>query len=190
MSHEVSDGRPCGRPDGHEGFHRSVETMERDRERARAYRENNRARLADYRQSNEYREKRRAYNERNAERIAEYRRKNRAKKHAYDVCRRFGLLAGEYEKLKSYQGGKCAICQRATGRTKRLAVDHDHKTRQVRGLLCSTCNHMLGHGRDNASMFLRAIEYLNDPPAESALGRIPVVPKDSSAQRRTRKRRA
>lgn len=36
----------------------------------------------------------------------------------------------------------CAICQRATGKARRLAVDHNHDTGDVRGLLCGR-NHIL-----------------------------------------------
>lgn len=38
------------------------------------------------------------------------------------------------------QDGRCAICMRIP-RNRRLAVDHDHNTGRVRGLLCFTCNH-------------------------------------------------
>ncbi|WP_424923390.1 endonuclease VII domain-containing protein [Actinocrispum wychmicini] len=68
------------------------------------------------------------------------------------------------------QGGRCAICQRATGRGKRLAVDHNHATGEVRGLLCKPCNRdVLGHLRDDVSAFERAIVYLTDPPARRML---------------------
>lgn len=77
--------------------------------------------------------------------------------------------ADHYDRLYKLQGGKCAICQRATGKTKRLAVDHDHKTDEVRGLLCSTCNRILGHFRDDPNAFGRAIVYLNDPPYRTLL---------------------
>jgi hypothetical protein len=76
----------------------------------------------------------------------------------------YGLDPGEYEQLYAFQGGKCAICRRATGRTKRLAVDHDHKTGLPRGLLCGPCNQMLGHGRDEKEFFRRFIDYLSMPP--------------------------
>ena len=52
------------------------------------------------------------------------------------------LAPGEYETLLEGQGGGCAICG-ATPKTRRLHVDHDHKTGQVRGLLCFRCNNAL-----------------------------------------------
>jgi hypothetical protein len=39
----------------------------------------------------------------------------------------------------------------------------------VRGLLCTPCNKMLGHARDNTRMFARAIEYLVNPPAQKVI---------------------
>lgn len=89
-------------------------------------------------------------------------RKERA--HDRRVQTVFELEPGEYARLLEFQGGKCAICQRATGKTKRLAVDHDHGTARVRGLLCGPCNQLLGHGRDDPEFFRRIIGYLTIPP--------------------------
>nr|WP_279494490.1 endonuclease VII domain-containing protein [Actinocrispum wychmicini] len=78
----------------------------------------------------------------------------------------YGITAEQYAALYTLQGGRCAICRRATGRGKRLAVDHNHATGEVRGLLCKPCNRdVLGHLRDDVSAFERAIAYLTDPPA-------------------------
>lgn len=79
----------------------------------------------------------------------------------------YGLQDGEYDTLYRLQGGRCAICQRATGATRRLSVDHDHATGKVRGLLCRPCNSMLGHGRDDMAFFRRALDYLWAPPYSS-----------------------
>jgi hypothetical protein len=54
------------------------------------------------------------------------------------------------------QGGVCAICFNA----RFLAVDHDHDTEQVRGLLCEHCNRGLGFFRDSVLALESAIEYL------------------------------
>jgi len=65
-----------------------------------------------------------------------------------------------YDDLLSRQGGRCAIC-RCAPRTRRLAVDHDHATGQVRGLLCSKCNHeLLGAAHDSLELLERAVAYL------------------------------
>lgn len=81
----------------------------------------------------------------------------------------YGLQPGEYDRIKEAQGGVCAICGRARGVSRALAVDHDHETGYVRGLLCSVDNKLLGHARDDVEFFRRAIAYLEAPPAQ-ALG--------------------
>lgn len=105
------------------------------------------------------------------------RRKARAAAtHGRDVHRRFSLTPEEYAKLFRAQGSRCAICRRATGATKRLAVDHDHSCCPgptscggcVRGLLCGPCNSMLAHARDDGDLFRRAIRYLAEWPSRTA----------------------
>jgi hypothetical protein len=62
----------------------------------------------------------------------------------------FGLEVEDYDAMVAAQGGVCAIChepERARtrkGHVQLLAVDHDHETGRVRGLLCQECNHALG----------------------------------------------
>ncbi|MEU8327286.1 endonuclease VII domain-containing protein [Micromonospora sp. NPDC048839] len=104
------------------------------------------------------------------------RRQRRERAHGYRVMRVYGISAGEYRLLYEYQGKRCAICERATGATKKLAVDHDHAREElegsrasVRGLLCGPCNEMLGHARDDPKFFLRAVNYLINPPAREVL---------------------
>lgn len=85
--------------------------------------------------------------------------------HERRVQKTYGLQPGQYGEIYLHQGGVCAICQRATGATRALSVDHDHKTGLVRGLLCSTCNKLLGHLRDDAEAARRIAGYLVSPPA-------------------------
>lgn len=79
---------------------------------------------------------------------------------------RFGLTVAEYTAMHDAQGGVCAICRqeethtRSTGRTDFLAVDHDHKTGAVRGLLCRGCNMGIGNLKDNPTLLLAAVGYL------------------------------
>lgn len=102
-------------------------------------------------------------------------REAKEKAHARHVLATYGITSEEYWATFSYQAGKCAICCKATGRTKRLAVDHDHKCRAghdpkkgcrecVRGLLCGPCNRFLGRLGDSPEAFERAARYLRDPP--------------------------
>ncbi|WP_431818631.1 endonuclease VII domain-containing protein [Gordonia jacobaea] len=75
----------------------------------------------------------------------------------------YDLPAGAYDALLVAQGGRCAICW-AKPRGRRLAVDHDHETGRVRGLLCEPCNHRL-LGRWSLTSLRRAVAYLMRPPA-------------------------
>ncbi len=83
-----------------------------------------------------------------------------------------GISLDDYERLLAAQGGVCAICGReeprhstSGARRYRLAVDHRHGTTEVRGLLCSMCNHAIGYLDDSPELLRRAIAYLADPPA-------------------------
>lgn len=80
--------------------------------------------------------------------------------HELMVGKIYGLQPGEYEQRYQAQGGTCAICQFAKGTSKRLAVDHNHTTGAVRGLLCGPCNQFIGRLRDSPEAFLRAYKYL------------------------------
>lgn len=84
-----------------------------------------------------------------------------------DILRKFGIDSKEFRRILNSQKGVCAICclketaKSANGkRTKLLAVDHSHKTKKNRGLLCMKCNNGLGNFKDNPVLLLRAIEYL------------------------------
>lgn len=84
--------------------------------------------------------------------------------HAASIEKTYGLTGAEYDALLKKQGGKCAIC-RARPKSKRLAVDHDHKTGAVLGLLCSRCNHDLkGSAWDSLAMATALWHYMNTPP--------------------------
>lgn len=75
------------------------------------------------------------------------------------LLKTYGINYYEYRKMLDGQSGKCAICCKYVS-SKRLAVDHCHKTGAVRGLLCSACNTGLGSFRDNVDYLQKAIGYL------------------------------
>lgn len=95
----------------------------------------------------------------------EEQKRRKAVAHETYAQRTYGLGPGDYARLYELQGGRCAICRRATGATRRLSIDHDHATEEVRGLLCRPCNDLLGHARDELDFFKRAYRYLKFPPA-------------------------
>ena len=95
----------------------------------------------------------------------------RSRTHAKHIEETYALSTDEYYAIIDFQGGKCAICQRATGARRRLSVDHSHDSGLVRGALCKPCNrNILGHARDDIAFFERCIEYLRNPPAQQVIG--------------------
>lgn len=104
----------------------------------------------------------------------------RARTHDVYMVRQYGLRPGEYEALKASQGGRCAICQVATGSTKALALEHDHghcnvcatgkccgAPEAIRGLACGPDNEIIG--KLNAQQLIRAARYLLDPPGPAVI---------------------
>lgn len=71
----------------------------------------------------------------------------------------------QYETLVLSQNNQCAICKIDLSQfEKRPHIDHNHKTGQVRGLLCSNCNRGLGYLKDSMDVLQSAIEYLKNSP--------------------------
>lgn len=101
----------------------------------------------------------------------------RAASHAKRVQGVYGLEPGDYERLHEAQGGKCAVSKcRATGKTKKLAVEHDHDKEylgrdSVRGLMCGPHNQWIGQAGDDPEVFESLAEYLRNPPAHKVLDR-------------------
>lgn len=95
----------------------------------------------------------------------EYRRKTPEIQKARALRDSFGISLEEYEKMLSEQNGVCAICikpetHKRNGKLKALAVDHNHKTGAIRGLLCSDCNTGIGKLKDDPEVLRSAIRYL------------------------------
>ena len=88
----------------------------------------------------------------------------RKTKHYRHVRRRYyyGITKSEYLEMFRRQNGKCAICGIShLELTKGLCVDHIHSINQIRGLLCQSCNCMLGMAKENRQILANAIKYLN-----------------------------
>lgn len=87
-----------------------------------------------------------------AEQARQWRFNNREKSRAgvrrWRLLHKYGLTPEQYDDLAAKQQNKCAICGDPPSQTNqnhaRLKVDHDHRTGQVRGLLCNRCNLLLG----------------------------------------------
>jgi hypothetical protein len=70
----------------------------------------------------------------------------------------YGMSLEEYAAKLAGQGGVCVIC--LEGHEKSLCVDHDHKTRKLRDLLCTNCNVGLGNYNDDPALMRRGADYL------------------------------
>lgn len=92
--------------------------------------------------------------------------------HAHYIKQRkwasFGVDAPRYQEMLREQNGVCAICHeperspdKASGKTRDLAIDHDHETGAIRELLCSNCNRALGLFRDDPALLDAARAYLH-----------------------------
>ena len=80
--------------------------------------------------------------------------------HAVNIKHSYGVSRDWYwDKVKA-QDGLCAICFKPDTCGRKLAVDHDHDTDQVRDLLCTFCNTALGSFQDNPEILIKALQYL------------------------------
>lgn len=77
----------------------------------------------------------------------------------YSRKRNYGLTPQDYEDLLVEQNGRCAVCNKFMDEDVRIAVDHDHRTEQVRGLVCTFCNIGLGYV-DRRLWLASALSYL------------------------------
>ena len=90
--------------------------------------------------------------QKNPKRRAEHTKRNKLKK--------YGLTLDQFNALCKKQRGRCAICRKLPKADQVLHVDHDHKTRRVRGLLCPGCNRGIGMLQDSSKLLRRALVYL------------------------------
>lgn len=81
------------------------------------------------------------------------------------ACKKYGITLDDYDALLEKQDGHCGMCPATTSghnMTDDFCIDHDHITGKVRGLLCSSCNLLLGKAKadDGNSILLGALFYL------------------------------
>lgn len=92
---------------------------------------------------------------------AKYKAKNPEAQRTSHLKVKYNLTPEEYQRIDTLQEGNCSIC----GKHKSvfgmaLAVDHNHDTGQLRGLLCINCNNGLGKFHDDIILLERAVQYL------------------------------
>jgi hypothetical protein len=108
-----------------------------------------------------------AWQQANAERLNAYRRRRRKlpevkqRERKSHLKRKFGLTPEEYAARLAAQGGVCAICERQPSAGRQLDIDHDHRTGEVRGLVCNSCNQALGLLGEDTFRLMSAAAYLS-----------------------------
>lgn len=76
------------------------------------------------------------------------------------LMRRYGITSTQYDKMLAEQNGVCFICKGCNKDGRRLSVDHDHTTNQIRALLCGNCNLVVGNCKEDITVLLQTIDYL------------------------------
>lgn len=98
-------------------------------------------------------------------RSRKYVAENRTSLWEKNIKKRFGITPAVYFEMLEKQNGVCKICKMPEttvkrGRLQRLAVDHCHATKKVRGLLCNKCNRGIGYFQDSIELLETTIRYL------------------------------
>ena len=81
------------------------------------------------------------------------------------IRRKYNITQDQYEAMSAEQDNVCLICGRTEwgtckGTIVRLAIDHDHNTGTVRGLLCRRCNTAIGLMEEDIGLLMSMIEYI------------------------------
>lgn len=96
-------------------------------------------------------------------RANEWRKNNKDRIRMNNYLREYGVSLDWYNEQLSKQEGRCAICSAdnpRSSRVKHFSIDHNHKTGQVRKLLCFPCNAAIGYLQDNPQLARTLAAYL------------------------------
>jgi hypothetical protein len=103
-----------------------------------------------------------AWNKANPER-----RNATSRKHAWKR-QGIAITMEDFQRRLLEQGGRCAMCGTDKPGARDWCVDHDHASGHIRGLLCHTCNMLLGLAKDSTSRLLAGVKYLQKHQLEEA----------------------
>ena len=158
--------RPC---EGKRVYVKKKERMEADPEWREEYYRKERERSKSPESRAKKRESQRAWSQvpENRERLLKSNRERRSTEEGkamvknWRLKRDFGISLDDYNRMVESQEGCCLICKDFPPDKSVLVVDHQHSSGNVRGLLCNSCNLLLGHARENCGILLSAVEYIN-----------------------------
>lgn len=74
---------------------------------------------------------------------------------------RYGLKPDEVQSMYDSQNGQCKLCDKKLPSLRKAHIDHCHTTGEVRGMLCPSCNLMLGCIETNQVDISKIAQYLN-----------------------------
>ena len=117
-----------------------------------------------YKNTDRYRQYRRKYESQLKQNKKEYKLRMKRSNY-YSLAKKLNCSVEHimeiYNNLFNEQQGYCAICGiHQSEKTKAFALDHNHETNQIRGLLCNKCNLAIGLLDDSEGVCLNAVEYL------------------------------
>lgn len=152
--------RQCKNAETSERYYSDAETMQRKKRIAKTNYRTNREHKLSY--AKEYLSKNR--DAVNAKKRDDYRNRGRNNW----LQKEYGISEDEFENLLKSQNGRCAICGTDSpgGSRKMWNVDHDHKSGNVRGLLCWNCNSAIGLLKDDCNIIMAAARHVGLPPTK------------------------
>lgn len=101
-----------------------------------------------------------------------------------EFVRKYGITFAQRDTIFEAQGRVCGCCGSPTPQGKRgWAMDHDHVTGRIRGVVCQKCNFGLGHFDDDPTKLHAAVRYLEKHKNSGA----PVVPVQRKTPRKPRR---
>lgn len=115
------------------------------------------------------------WNEKNKERIKqqkkEYYQNTKKERTDADLKYKYGISLDEYNLMRENQNYSCACCgvteqeleqKYPDSHHKKLCVDHCHKTKEVRKLLCNRCNTLVGFLEKREDILDTALRYIDE----------------------------
>lgn len=126
-----------------------------------------RCKICDLEKHREWRQRNKEYDKLSSSKGMLIWRKNNPDRNRHNQLKAIhGISLNDYNSMLEKQNNVCNICfnvEVSVSRyktVKRLAVDHDHITGEIRGLLCHNCNLGLGNFKDNIQYLINAVDYL------------------------------
>lgn len=97
------------------------------------------------------------------QRLNQWRKDNPGYVKSYHLQKNFGITLEQFNEMFNSQEGKCRICNKHQSELRiTLAVDHNHQTGKIRGLLCDGCNRGIGFLKESKEILENAIKYLGE----------------------------